>query len=79
MDDSSTVEPSLSSGDPAWQFAVGGYEVVRKWLRAQRGEAVTRQAAADFRHMVEVIRETAEIQGNLGSLQFDASEGFDYR
>ncbi len=48
-----------------WEYEIGARQVLKKWMRARIGEALTPDEVRTFRRTVRAIRETIAIQAEL--------------
>jgi hypothetical protein len=63
-----------------WNFYVGGYQVLDKYLKARIGRTLTRQEMEEVLNMVGIIRETMEIQLEIDLIYDQVEENlFAYR
>ncbi|RPF55266.1 N-6 DNA methylase [Aquisalibacillus elongatus] len=51
-----------------WEFEVGGYSLCKKWLNYRKGKELTNDDLEHFKQIVEIIKETKVLMGNIDSL-----------
>lgn len=48
--------------DEIWDFSIGGYQVIDKWLKLHKGESITIDSFTHIKRIAGIIEETIEIQ-----------------
>jgi predicted helicase len=51
-----------------WEYHIGGYQVLEKWLKDRRGKGLSSEEVAHYARVVTAIAETISIQGFLDDL-----------
>ena len=51
-----------------WEFSIGSYRVLEKWLKSRKGRALTSADVEMFSKIASIIKETLQIQETLDSL-----------
>lgn len=55
-----------------WQYRIGAYQVLPRWLCARRGRVLTRNESRGFRQMVEALRRTLTLQTQIAEVDLGA-------
>ncbi|HET9209438.1 MAG TPA: type ISP restriction/modification enzyme [Thermoanaerobaculia bacterium] len=58
-----------------WDYRIGGYQVLDRWLAGRAGRALRHQEIEDFRRIAEALRWTVEYQRRIGLLWGAAFQG----
>ena len=58
-----------------WEYRIGGYQVLDRWLAGRAGRALRWEEIEDFRAIAEALRWTIELQRRLGLLSGAAFQG----
>lgn len=53
--------PLAKASQPAWQFLVGGHQVLRKWLVDRRGRSLTAEERSTYQAIVTLVEATLEL------------------
>ena len=53
-----------------WDFRIGGYEVLDKWLKSRKGRTLEGPDIEEFMKIVEIIRETIAIMEQIDAVPF---------
>ncbi|MCD6361116.1 MAG: hypothetical protein J7M38_09645, partial [Armatimonadetes bacterium] len=53
------IEPEV------WEFQVGGYQVLDKWLKDRRGRELTPEDLEHYRRVVVALRKTIQIMAEI--------------
>ena len=51
--------------EAAWQFRIGGYQVLQKWLKDRKRRTLSAEDIAHYRRMVAAIGETVRRMGEI--------------
>jgi predicted helicase len=51
--------------EAVWDFEVGGYQVLHKWLKDRRGRVLSYDDLAHYQRMVVALRETIRVMGEI--------------
>jgi len=54
--------------DDVWEYSIGGYKVLDKWLKYRVGYECKKSELLHFLNMCKIINETIEIQENIDFL-----------
>jgi hypothetical protein len=60
------VEPEV------WEYRIGAYQVLLRWLRARKGRALAWNESRGFRQMVEALRRTLAVQAQIAEVSLEA-------
>jgi predicted helicase len=60
-------------GPDVWNYRIGGYQVLQKWLKDRKGRTLASEEVATYTKIVTAIAKTIEIQSSLDDL-FEAVE-----
>ena len=52
----------------AWEFCIGGYQVLDKWLKSRKGRLLTYQEREHFRNIVSILSLTGEYMENIDKI-----------
>jgi hypothetical protein len=58
-----------------WEYRIGGYQVLDRWLAGRTGRTLRKQEIEDFQKIAEALRWTIEIQRRIGLLWGVAFQG----
>ena len=58
-----------------WDYRIGGYQVLDRWLAGRAGRALRLREIEDFRRIAEALRWTIEAQRRIGLLWGTAFQG----
>lgn len=50
-----------------WEFSIGGYPVLQKWLKDRKGRIITKEEATAFAENISIVRETISIMQIIDS------------
>ena len=53
-----------------WDFHVGGYQVLEKWLKSRKGRTLEGSDIEQFLKIVEIIRETLSLMQEIDTVPF---------
>ena len=53
-----------------WNFYIGGYQVLNKWLKSRKGRKLDGKDIETFIQIVEILRETIKIMGEIDKIGF---------
>ena len=48
-----------------WEYQIGGYQVLDKWFKEHRGEALTIESFTHIENVVGLLAETIKVQDEL--------------
>jgi hypothetical protein len=51
-----------------WDFHVGGYQVLDKWLKDRRGRALSYEDIQHYQHVVVALSETIRVMAEIDAL-----------
>ena len=51
-----------------WDYNIGGNQVLDKWFKSHKGEALTLESFTHIENIVGLIAETIRIQNELGEM-----------
>ncbi len=52
----------------AWDFFIGGYQVLDKWLKSRKGRRLDSKDIEEFLQIVEILRETIQLMDRIGKI-----------
>ncbi len=55
-----------------WDFYIGGYQVLDKWLKSRKGRKLNTDEVLQFIQIVEIIRETIRLMGEIDKIDIFA-------
>jgi predicted helicase len=55
--------------EDVWNFYIGGYQVLDKWLKSRKNKELTTEEIEQFRQIVEIIKETIRIMKEIDNLK----------
>ena len=53
-----------------WNFYIGGYQVLNKWLKSRKGRKLDGKDIETFIQIVEILRETIKIMEGIDKIGF---------
>ena len=53
-----------------WNFHIGGYQVLDKWLKSRKGRKLESREIETFLQIVEIIKKTMEIMEKIDEIDF---------
>lgn len=51
-----------------WNFHVGGYQVLQKWLKDRKGRELTYDDLTHYHHIVSALSETISLMAEIAAL-----------
>jgi predicted helicase len=58
-----------------WEYQIGGYQVLDKWLKSRKGETLTNDDITHYCKIVTAIKKTIELQKGIDNLYLKIEEG----
>jgi len=55
----------LGIPNEVWEYQIGGYQVLDKWLKSHKGEALTIHTFTHIENIVGLLMETLKVQNDL--------------
>ncbi|MFX0094544.1 MAG: type ISP restriction/modification enzyme, partial [Candidatus Hodarchaeota archaeon] len=56
--------------EEVWKFHIGGYAVLKKWLKDRKNKTLTIKEISWFRQIIQALKKTIQIQKDLDSLNW---------
>lgn len=70
------MEQSFLGVEPeVWDYRIGGYQVLRRWLQARAGYRLTDDEIRTFSRTAAVLRETLRLERRIAPLSLEAGDG----
>lgn len=64
-----TNKKIMGISQAAWEYQIGGHQVLDKWLKEHKGETVTSESFSYLENTVGLLTETVKIRESLKDLQ----------
>ena len=59
----------LGISEEVWNYRIGGYLILDKWLKSHKGETLTRESFKHIRNVAGLLAETIKIQEELSNMR----------
>jgi len=62
------VSPFTGIKPEVWEFQIGGYQVLHKWLKDRKGRKLTFDDLFHYQKIVVALKETMRLMGEIDEL-----------